>query len=245
MKKIPNLSQDFESLFLEKEMRAVLLKCTYEFSRNAPEKKFSALYRQFYEKVPQYENFERSRKKVAFVKSSYLQAMSSISSDLVISEDNPPLQEFASKLGKDKEKIQQFQAMFRNVQITSKDDVRQFFERKSIEDLFDVYNELEANELFHLSELCYKMMEDFSVDEPIELIVKVIQSHTKSIVNGSLKAMKMFPKLMTLMESVCSPQTSEILDARILDAFENEMAKVPSFCLIPWCNQLLGKDNLK
>ena len=56
---------------------------------------------------------------------------------------------------------------------------------------------------------------------------------------GSIKGMRMFPKLLLLMENKLQ-ESEESWPHTLISHFHEKMASVPSWSILPWCNQLLG-----
>ena len=121
--------------------------------------------------------------------------------------------------------------------IESTEDLCFTLENEALEILSRKVSNLDQSELFELSEMTHDLIETFpSAAKSVDLLKSAIDFHTKSIKQGSIKGMRMFPKLLLLMENNCCQDYSK----ELVSHFELRMSSVPPWTILPWCNQLLG-----
>jgi hypothetical protein len=103
--------------------------------------------------------------------------------------------------------------------IKTKEDMSCMLATKSMDLLLKMEDSLNQTELFQLSECCYSLWSAFPAKRLPELAIAIVSSHSKSIQLGYLKAMKLFPKMLTLIEEMSGNDL-------VLESFTTKMSKV-------------------
>ena len=219
-----------ESRTKEKYMETVLLKSTSEHSRVLPENSFRAIFKNFklisgcYDKAA-------SNKQVAVLKYKHLRGMSTVAKKGVWNGFENFCNQFIGVQYNDR--ILHFKNLLEGQNITSQKDLCCALEKLALYYLKDFRHALNSSELFELSEAIYNLLQEFPETKSIDMLKTIVDSHTSSMKQGSVKAMKMFPKLLLLMEDNCH-------DTEVVLFFQSKMSNVPSWTILPWCSQLLG-----
>lgn len=103
--------------------------------------------------------------------------------------------------------------------IESTEDLCFTLENEALGILKGQVSNLDQSELFELSEMTSAKSLDF--------LKSAIDFHTKSIKQGSIKGMRMFPKLLLLMEKNCQDSKD------LVSHFHSRMSSVPSWTMLP------------
>jgi hypothetical protein len=86
----------------------------------------------------------------------------------------------------------------------------------------------------------YNLWNQFPHHRTVPLANSVIESHLDSLRDGSKKALKLFPNLLSFVEEISSSESYRQTYASVLANFTSKSLEVPPWLFLPWINQILS-----
>ena len=218
--------------FFHHETRATIGSCLNPYTSIPFEVKFSTLHRSCMNFDEKASFKELPGKDQAVLKSSVLNGLASLISD----KKDPELKVLNLLKSKDPLEEQRKKSHFRNL-IGSNDENQEniiwALKAKSIQELQGSFQDLDPEGHLTLANYCYDLIQTFPERIDETAIQTFIKSHAKSMEEGSPKAIKLFPRLLILLETYQSMN-------KIKEFVQNTLESLPSWMVLPWANQLLA-----
>ena len=205
------------SLFYKHQINFTISKCLEDDAgKIAYGKKLNALYRQWMS-LEQNESLSAVDKKVSQAK--VLKAL-----DLLLKQRTKSSPDLSEILGAEK---------YAHLQRLSKvTDGLEHLAQYSLQLLYSIQN-LSQNERLSMLESSYTLIDSEQYQHSIELVQTTCDLHCQLIVQECPKAIKMFPKIILLMEMARS-------NADLQESFNSSLETLKAWTLIPWAQQLMS-----